>query len=451
MAWGVLLLALVGVGLYVGLQITTGVSPPVVPIEPGEGVPGYAAGDAVLLRAAVVEDVDPGTLVAVRTEGVVRVGLVEAADQEGTTVEYVLTGLPDGEPLATDLDRVVGVPGRKIPVAGWALVPLRHRTAQIATVVVVVLLVLGLLSGRGVGGTGPVALGSPVWATDQAVALPAGRDRSTQPMGPVVEPGPHPFIAGVAGGVAYGGPPMSITPDDLRQVKFAQTKRGYDTEAVDRALDSVADSIEQLLVERQQMLDHVQHLEGELARFREMEGTLSHTLAMAERTAEELKAEAAAEAQRIVAAAQQSGGGAVPADGLVQLLGETRAIRSLLQAVLTQGVAPMSGPPGAPEPSGPVPAVQPAPAQQAPQPQPQGPPPQQQQPAPAPQGPPPQQQPPPPQQPPAYQPPPQQPPYQQPPPQGPPPQHQPPPQPPYQHPQQQQPPPGYPPQQPPRQ
>lgn len=420
MAWGLLLLALVGVGLYVGLQVTSRISPPLVPVEPGEDVPGYSAGDAVLLREAVVDDIDPGTLVAVRTEGVVRIGVVAEADQEGTTVEYVLTGMPGGAPVDSTLERVVGVPDRKIPVAGWALVPLRHRTAQIATVVVVALLVIGLLAGR----SGPGPLGAPVWATDQAMALPPGRDR-TRDAGPVVEPGPHPFIAGAGGEVAYGGPSMSITPDDLRQVKFAQTKKGYDTEAVDRALDSVADSIEQLLVERQQMLDHVKHLEGELARFREMEGSLSQTLAMAERTADELRAEAVAEAQRIVASAQQqAGGAAVPPDGLVQLLGETRAIRSLLQAVLTQGVPPMAGPP-----SGPAPTVAP-----------QGPPPRPPQPTPPAQQ---QHQPPP-----GY--PPQQPPAQQP---GPPPQQQPPYQAPPQqprYPQQQQPPPGYPPQ-PPRQ
>ena len=45
-------------------------------------------------------------------------------------------------------------------------------------------------------------------------------------------------------------PSMSITPDDLRQVRFAQTRKGYDTEAVDRALDTVADSIETMLQER---------------------------------------------------------------------------------------------------------------------------------------------------------------------------------------------------------
>jgi cell division initiation protein len=140
---------------------------------------------------------------------------------------------------------------------------------------------------------------------------------------------------------------MSITPDDLRNVKFAQSKRGYDTEAVDKALDRVADSIEQLLAERQQLVERVQHAEAELERYRGMEASLTQTLAMAERGAEQLKAEATAEAQRIVAAAQQRAGaaGSVPPDAMVQLLGETRAIRSLLQAVLTQGVPPMQGPP----------------------------------------------------------------------------------------------------------
>jgi DivIVA domain-containing protein len=99
---------------------------------------------------------------------------------------------------------------------------------------------------------------------------------------------------------------MSITPDDLRQVRFAvQRKGGYDTEAVDRALDTVADSLDALLQERQHLIERLRSLEAELEQRRAIEAPA----------------------------------GAVAAtDGtMVELLGETRAIRSLLQAVLTQG------------------------------------------------------------------------------------------------------------------
>lgn len=144
--------------------------------------------------------------------------------------------------------------------------------------------------------------------------------------------------------VPYGGPPMSITPDDLRQVRFAQTRKGYDTEAVDRALDTVAESLEQLLTERGQLVERLRTLEAEVERYKAMESQLGQTLAMAERSAEKVKADAQAEAARIVAEAQvqvqaQPAPAAVaPPDGaMIELLGEMRAIRSLLQAVLAQG------------------------------------------------------------------------------------------------------------------
>jgi DivIVA domain-containing protein len=147
---------------------------------------------------------------------------------------------------------------------------------------------------------------------------------------------------------------MSITPAELRHVRFAQVRRGYDTEAVDRALESVADSIEELLHERHELTERLRHLEGDVDRYREVEGTLTETLALAERAAEELKAEAQAEADRILAGAraqlaavQQAAIDApaaaatpvatstLPDPAFIELLGETRAIRSLLQALLT--------------------------------------------------------------------------------------------------------------------
>ena len=139
---------------------------------------------------------------------------------------------------------------------------------------------------------------------------------------------------------------MSITPDDLRQVRFAQTRKGYDTEAVDRALDTVADSVEAMLQERQQLVERLRTLEAEVERYKAMEGQLGQSLAAAEQSAEQVRAEARAEADRILAEAKaipRTPGAAAPAtaappDGaLVELLGETRAIRSLLQAALTQG------------------------------------------------------------------------------------------------------------------
>jgi DivIVA domain-containing protein len=158
---------------------------------------------------------------------------------------------------------------------------------------------------------------------------------------------------------------MSITPAELRHVRFPQVRRGYDTEAVDQALESVADALEALLHERHELLERVRQLEADGERFREVESTLGQTLQLAERAAEELKAEAQIEADRMLseartqmAAAQQAmasardAPGAAPTSALpdpafIELLGETRAIRSLLQALLAPGGG---GTPFAPRP-----------------------------------------------------------------------------------------------------
>ena len=93
-------------------------------------------------------------------------------------------------------------------------------------------------------------------------------------------------------------------------------------------------------------------------RYREVESTLSQTLQLAERAAVELKAEAQVEADRILALARAELAAAeqvaaavaatptprpdgttstLPDPAFIELLGETRAIRSLLQALLVSG------------------------------------------------------------------------------------------------------------------
>ena len=132
----------------------------------------------------------------------------------------------------------------------------------------------------------------------------------------------------------------------------------------------MADSIEELLHERHELLERIGQLESDVERYRAIESTLNETLALAERAAEELKADARAEADRIVAeanaqlsavqhaatsaqaAAQTAApagapsGSSMPDPAFIELLGETRAIRSLLQALLTS--SPAAGEGGSP-------------------------------------------------------------------------------------------------------
>ncbi|MCU1379610.1 MAG: divIVA [Acidimicrobiales bacterium] len=331
-----LLAGLAGMGVYVGLLVQRKVSPPVVAIDTANRLPGHSTGDALLLRQVTTADVRQGDVIATRYRGSTAVGIVRRATQVGSVTQYRVVGARADPIEVTNLD-LIGRADRRVPVAGWLLLAARQRLIQFLAGAVVVVLVMLLVLGR----RSPLAFleedQGPIEIAHQPLALPAGPRFASVTAAPTM---------------AYVERSMSITPDDLRQVRFAQTRKGYDTEAVDRALDTVADSIEGMLQERQQLIERLRDLETEVDRFKAMESQLGQTLAQAERSAEQVKVDAQAEAQRIVAEAQAAGGGTTgggpQGSTMVELLGETRAIRSLLQAVLTQG-GQLGPPPAAPQ------------------------------------------------------------------------------------------------------
>lgn len=334
--WALLLLALAGVGVYVGLLVQRRVSPPVVPIDSGNQLAGYSTGDAVLLRDVSTVDVAVGDVLGGRT-GATVVGRVEEVVQQGSRTSYRLSGARPGATLLVARSQVIGRADRRVPLAGWLLLAARNPVVQVAAGALVLALGAMIVLGKRT----PLAFLEeavmPIELQHQALALPAAPAN-------VVTPVPA---------MAYVERPMSITPEDLRQVRFAQQRKGgYDTEAVDRALDTVADNLETMYRDRQQLIERLAAAESELERYKAMEAQLGQTLAMAERSAEQTKAEAKAEADRLLAEAQARAGAAAPSGGppegaFVELLGETRAIRSLLQAVLAQsGFAPQQRPPG---------------------------------------------------------------------------------------------------------
>jgi cell division initiation protein len=98
---------------------------------------------------------------------------------------------------------------------------------------------------------------------------------------------------------------MSYTPVEIRHV---QLKRGliggYRRSQVDRLLEEITQSFETVWRERADASDRVELLEGELKRFRELEGLLRTTLVSAERAAHELKDQAKREAATILSEAQ---------------------------------------------------------------------------------------------------------------------------------------------------
>ena len=332
-------LVVLGTAAWWGLRLATGVDPPLVAGDTTTMEPAVRPGDLVFLRRARPGDLAVGDVAVVRdATGDVVIRRVASRDQKGTTFAYTLTADNRGETsdLSADDTDVIGELDRRVPLAGWLLVVLRTAAGK---VLVVLACVAGIIVGR--------RARRPVAEPPQTVAY-GGDDRP-----------------------ATRETAMSITPAELRHVRFAQVRKGYDTEAVDRALESVADSIEELLHERHELVERVRALEGEVERYREVESTLSQTLTLAERAAEELKAEAHAEAERMMAearaqmaAAQQAttraaaatppaaapapAGASMPDAAFIELLGETRAIRSLLQALMTQTPGGNGGTPFAP-------------------------------------------------------------------------------------------------------
>jgi cell division initiation protein len=98
---------------------------------------------------------------------------------------------------------------------------------------------------------------------------------------------------------------MSYTPVEIRHVKLRRGFfGGYRRSEVDRLLEEITMSFENVWRERADSADRVELLEAEMKRYRELEALLRTTLVSAERAAHELKDQAKREAATIVSEAQ---------------------------------------------------------------------------------------------------------------------------------------------------
>ena len=130
---------------------------------------------------------------------------------------------------------------------------------------------------------------------------------------------------------------MSMSPVEIRHVELKRAFRGYRRQAVDSLLDDITQSFEEVWRDRADLRDKVEHLEGELARYRELENLLRTTLMTAERSASEQREQAQKEADVIVADANSTARTitAGAAQERERLLAEARRIRALLSSALT--------------------------------------------------------------------------------------------------------------------
>jgi cell division initiation protein len=93
---------------------------------------------------------------------------------------------------------------------------------------------------------------------------------------------------------------VSLTPVEVRHISFARRPLGYSRTAVDALLGEVVESFEAVWRDRADLRDELDRLEGELARYKELDVLLRNSLVSAERTADELRAQAGREAGLIV-------------------------------------------------------------------------------------------------------------------------------------------------------
>jgi cell division initiation protein len=99
---------------------------------------------------------------------------------------------------------------------------------------------------------------------------------------------------------------VSLTPVEIRHVKPGRRLLGYDRETIDRLLDDVVSSFEQVWRERADLRDEMEEVQAELARQKEIEVTLRNTLLSAERMADDVRGHARREADVIVSEARST-------------------------------------------------------------------------------------------------------------------------------------------------
>ena len=82
---------------------------------------------------------------------------------------------------------------------------------------------------------------------------------------------------------------MALTPVEIRHIHLRRGCRGYRRESVDRLLEDVAASFEDVWRDRADLADRVEQLEADLVRHKELEGLLRTTLVSAESAAQQLR------------------------------------------------------------------------------------------------------------------------------------------------------------------
>jgi cell division initiation protein len=101
---------------------------------------------------------------------------------------------------------------------------------------------------------------------------------------------------------------MPLTPVEIRHVELRRAfLRGYKRSDIDRLVDDIASSFEEVWRERADLADRLEELEAEAEKHKELESLLRSTLVSAERAAQDMKEQARRESDLVVQEAHAEG------------------------------------------------------------------------------------------------------------------------------------------------
>ena len=101
---------------------------------------------------------------------------------------------------------------------------------------------------------------------------------------------------------------MKITPLDIQQMVFKTGFRGFDKEEVNRFLEEIAETVEELNRENAVQREKITFLEQQLIELKRTEATLSNTLVSAQSLAEDVKRSAQRESELVIKEAEIKAG-----------------------------------------------------------------------------------------------------------------------------------------------
>lgn len=175
-----------------------------------------------------------------------------------------------------------------------------------------------------------------------------------------------------------------ITPMDIHNKTFSGQIRGYSKDEVNAFLEELASDYEKIYREHRAMEEEMDIIRTKLRNYEKMESTMSHTLVMAQETADNVKKnahkeaalsiqEAQSEAQKIVsdaeAARRKMNADLLKAEGdmnlyIEKLLSNFKSALALIEAAKAAR-APQAVQPAASEPSEPTAEAEPSAAEEA--------------------------------------------------------------------------------------